>query len=130
MTPELALDIAKKVSQQMAYQYRQNPNDLLSHCHGHIPALLTRCNADRPESSQKAYVRSSLRGYCLHYLRDNLPLIRTPRSQKPVSFSSLIEDIRPTPEQDDILPVWAQECLEHRFFGRRFANAYLRFLDT
>ena len=129
MQVKTILTQAERIAHQMAYQYRQDPSDLLSYCHAHIPALMSRINPEQSEKSQIAYIRKSLKGYMLHYLRDGVALIKTPRGKPPISVSAIHENVKPCAEIDT-LPEWVQLCLESRVYGKRFANAWLRMLDT
>lgn len=113
----------------MAYQYGQNQSDLVSYCNERIPGLMARVNYNRPITAQKAYIRKSLKGYCMHYLRDAAPLIRTPRGQLPTQVSELHENVKPILEHEE-LPEWVLQMIESRWYTKRFCNAYLRFRDT
>lgn len=136
MDVKQALIYTKITAAHLAAQHRLNYQDFVSYCHPRIPGLLARINPDLPDKAKKVYVIKSLRGYMRHCLRDEVNLIKTPRNHPPMQTTliELEEDSENITrgEESDIagIPEWALNCLESRKYGKRFANAYLRWVES
>ena len=127
MDVRTVMDQAEKVAKTVAFQYHQDASDLLSYCSVYIPGLIARVDTTRPDKSQLAFIKRSLRGYFLHAIRDSAPLIKTPRGAQKIAVSGLHENLKSNkhPELDE-LPEWAIDLVEHRVYGKRLANALLK----
>lgn len=135
ITLERILELTRYVCRQMAYQYKQDPDELYSYCSIRIPSVINRINPQVPEKTQEAYVKTSVRGYCQHWLRDKATLIRTPRGEQPFKTPTLTnsyEFISNETQDKQQLPVWVEDVLDSNTLPpelkRQFANAYLFYL--
>ena len=116
----------------LANQYRQDKDELFSYVLAKIPGLVNRMDTKGYTETQcTSYVKTSVRGYCLHYLRDGANLIRTPRSYKPFTCQTLLDtDYIPNDGPYPSLPWYILQIMEDPNFTKRISNAYLRYLDT
>lgn len=130
MDVKTVMDMAEKVAKTVAFQYHQEYTDLLSYCSVYIPGLIGRVDTTRPEKSQLSFIKRSLRGYFLHYLRDGAPMIKTPRGSAKIPVSTIHENIKETTQETEELPEWLLLGLENKVYSKRLANAYLRYLST
>jgi hypothetical protein len=124
------IEATKQQCCKMASVYRQDACELLSFCLTKLPGLVSRIDTSKPPRQQLSYVKRSITGYCLHYLRDHATLIRTPRGNLPFKVSELTPLLGGSADTTlvDTLPDWAtyvlEECTDTTLV-KRFANAYL-----
>lgn len=126
------VSLVKKHCALLANQYRQDKDELFSYVLAKIPGLVNRMDTKGYTEIQcLAYVKKSVRGYCLHYIRDKAPLIRTPRNCKPLTCQTLLDtDYIPNDGPHPSLPWYILQIMEDPNLTKRISNAYLRYFDT
>ena len=123
------IEAANAQCKKMAGMYRQDASELFSFILTKIPGLVSRLDQTKPPKQQFSYVKRSITGYCLHYLRDHATLIKTPRGNPPIVISELTPLLGVHTNLVEELPDWAIEVLEgcsDIALVKRFANAYLK----
>jgi hypothetical protein len=118
--------------QQVARQYGQDKDEFFSYALARLPGLLSRIDQKGYTPSQcVSYIKKSVRGYCLHYIRDESNIIKTPRSSKPYSNQPLLDtDPIYVDQVTPSLPWYIEEIMADPTLNKRISNSYLRFLDT
>lgn len=116
----------------LANQYRQDKDELFSYVLARLPALTSRMDTKNYTLRQcKAYIKKSVQGYCLHYIRDRAPLIRTPRGCTPYTCQTLLEtDYIDSDNFTPDIPWYIEQIMEDPNLTQRISNAYMRYLDT
>ena len=128
------VSLVKNYCIYIARQYSQDKDELFSYVLVKVPALVGRMDTRGYTTRQcVAYIKKSVRGYCLHYIRDEANLIKTPRDCKPFSSQTLLDTDyiphNPTTSTSTI-PWYISQIMADPSLGKRVSNAYLRYLDT
>lgn len=126
------VNLVKKHCAVLANQYRQDKDELFSYVLARLPALISRMDTKIYTVRQcEAYIKKSVRGYCLHYIRDKAPLIRTPRDCTPYTCQTLLEtDYIDSDDFTPDIPWYIKQIMEDPNLTQRISNAYMRYLDT
>ncbi len=129
LTYREVLSLTQDQCRNMAYRYKQDAGELLSHCLPKLPGIYSRIDPELPIKAQKAFVRRSVRGYCLHWLRDCATLIKTPRGSTPYKVSEYQPSLSPPVSPFETpLPDWLEGLLDKTPtppLVKRIVNAYL-----
>lgn len=126
------LDVVQQHCSLLAKQYNQDRDEFFSYVLVKVPGMVSRMDTKEFTLTQcKSFIKKSIRGYCLHYLRDESHLIKTPRSQEPYTTQPML-DTDPGHSQEPHLglPEYIEDILETPHLRKRISNAYLRYLDT
>jgi len=126
-------DILKLVVQQcrqQAFKYKQHPDELESFCFPKIVGLMARLDTSQPLRSQQSFIRRSVNGYCLHWLRDHATLIKTPRDASPFTMVTIDKQRIASESPVTDLPDYISSIMLYPNLRKRIANAYLHYLDN
>ncbi len=129
--PEI-VSLVRNHCTHIARQYSQDKDDLFSYVLVKIPGLVNRMDTRGFTPPQcVSYIKKSVRGYCLHYMRDEANLIRTPRLCKPYSSQTLLDtDYIPNNGPTPDIPRYIEQIMDDPNLIQRISNAYIRYLDT
>lgn len=112
----------EEVCFKLGRRYQVEPSDLISYCLSRSMPLFQRIDQEQPEHIIRRYIKKSMRGYAMHYLRDGLTLIRVPRSlAKDYHFVPLLE-------HDQDWDSFQEDVVDNRL-GPNFA-LFLEYLGT
>ena len=128
-------DIVKLVKSHcalLARQYNQDKDEIFSYVLVKIPGMVGRIDTKGYTKRQcESYIKKSVRGYCLHYLRDEANIIRTPRSCEPYGSQTLLDtDYVPDYTHTSDIPWYIEHIMEDPGLCKRVSNAYIRYIDT
>lgn len=71
-----AIEIGKSVAREFSNKTRTEVSDFESVVNSKIPLVISKIDGDQNPDS---FIRKSLSGYCMNYIRDNLSIIKLPR---------------------------------------------------
>ena len=126
------VNLVKNHCALLAKQYNQDKDELFSYVLAKIPGMAGRIDKKGYTTLQcKSYIKKSVRGYCLHYMRDEANIIRTPRSCVPYGSQTLLDtDYVPDYASTSDIPWYIEHIMGDPNLCKRISNAYIRYLDT